>query len=231
VHRALLTLLAVAVFALYVLINQINMGRVATTLDLPIDHWIPVISASMLVYPSVYFFSFVPVAQVRPMAVFARVVYAYCALNLIGLAVFTYYPVMVVRPPVEIHNFFDWGLAFNYALDPPYNSFPSLHVANVVFVSLTARRLDRPIGNIALGIAVAVAFSTLLTKQHWIADVLFGLPLGWAGYHFIVRPVVPADAIREELTFPRWYLAVFAAGYGLVLLFFAAAYYLGWQPF
>jgi membrane-associated phospholipid phosphatase len=230
-RRALLTLLAIAVFGIYALTNQINVGRPAVTLDMPLDHWIPRVPAGMVIYLSVYAFLFVPVAQIRPIAVFARAAYAYYALNLVGLLVFTYFPVIVLRPPVEIHNVFDWGLAFNYAFDPPYNSFPSLHVANAFFASLVARKLDRPVGNICLVVAGAITLSTLLTKQHWIADALVGAPLGWAGYYFIVRPIVPEGATREELTFPRWYLGALAGLYGLVIVLFVMGYYLGWKPF
>lgn len=230
-RRALLTLLAIVVFGLYVLTNQLSVGRPAITLDMPLDHWIPRVPAGMVVYLSVYVFLFMPVAQIRSLVVFERAAYAYCAFNLTGLLVFTWFPVMVVRPPIEIHNVFDWGLAFNYAFDPPYNSFPSLHVANALFASLVARRLDRPVGNLCLAIAGAITLSTLLTKQHWIADAVAGAPLGWAGYYFIVRPAVPAGATREELTFPRWYLGVLVGFYGLAIAGFVAAYNLGWHPF
>ena len=86
-------------------------------------------------------------------------------------------------------------------------------------------------GNICLAVAAAVLLSTLVTKQHWIADVLAGLPLGWASYYFIVRPKVPIDVSREELTFPRRYLVALVGLYGLVVAFFVTGYYLGWQPF
>jgi membrane-associated phospholipid phosphatase len=231
VRRLLLTLLAIAVFGLYVLTNQINVGRPAITLDMPIDHWIPRIPAGMAIYLSVYVFLFVPVAQIRHFGTFKAAAFAFCVFNLLGILVFTYFPVMVVREPLEIRNVFDWGLAFNYAFDPPYNSFPSLHVANAFFASLIARKLDRPVGNICLVVAVAVVLSTLVTKQHWVADALAGAPLGWAGYYFIVRPAVPVGATREELTFPRWYLAALAGGYGLVFVFFLTGYTLGWKPF
>lgn len=230
-RRAVLTTIAVAVFGGYVVSNQLLQGRPAAVLDTPVDHAIPFVPAAEFVYISVYLFLFLPVAQIRHMAVFERVAYAFYTYNSLSLLVFYLFPVRFERPDFEITSVTTWGVAFNYAYDPPYNNFPSLHVANSVWAALIAWRLDPPIGRIAAAIAASIAVSTTLVKQHWLADVLAGCLVGWAAYFFIVRPAVPEGATREELCFPRRYLLILVAIYAAAMLFFVVAYHVGWQPF
>jgi membrane-associated phospholipid phosphatase len=81
-----------------------------------------------------------------------------------------------------------WGLRFLYDADPPYNCFPSLHVAHSFVSALTCYRLDRRLGYGALLFASLVAISTLFTKQHYIADVVGGIVLALVAYVLILRP-------------------------------------------
>jgi membrane-associated phospholipid phosphatase len=230
-RRALLTLIAVGVFGLYILTNQLMMGRPAPTLETPLDRAIPLWVPAEWVYFSVYLFLFLPVVQVRHPRVFERCAYAFYALNLCSLAIFWTFPVRCDRPTFAIDSMVSWGLALNYFCDPPYNNFPSLHVANAVFAALVALALDPPFGAFALVLAGLISVSTLLVKEHYIADVVAGLFFGWAAFRLIVAPVVPAGAPREEVTFPRPLLLVLPGIYAAVLLGLAFAYHAGWQPF
>ena len=200
-------------------------------LDTALDHAIPFVPEAMVVYLSVYLFLVMPVLQIRSLVLLTRAVWAFAALNLFGILVFTYFPVRVARPEVVVHSLFTWGVAFNYAYDPPYNSFPSLHVANAFFAAWLSRRVDRPVGNVALAVASAIALSTLLVKQHWIADVLTGIPLGFLAYRWAVKTGVPEGASPGELIFPRKYIGMLAGAYGVVFLVLVLGYYAGWRPF
>ena len=101
-----------------------------------------------------------------------------------GLAVFYYWPNAV--PPAHI----DWaqypGVAFLKGIDAAGNACPSLHVATAVYSSLWLYWRFSHLGlgwlphllNIAW--CIAIAYSTLATKQHVAIDVLAGTTLGVA---------------------------------------------------
>ncbi len=231
-RRAVLTLIAVGVFSLYVLSNQMMVGRPAPFLATSLDRAIPFWPPAMFVYLSVYLFLFLPVVQVKEMHVFTRVAYAFYTYNLLGMAIFQIYPVRMDRPlDFALDSVWTWGVAFNYAYDPPYNSFPSLHVANAVFAGCVAQRLDRPVGIGAMILTGLITISTLLVKQHWIADLVTGWALGYAAYKLFVDRAVPPGVAREYLVFPRRNISILVGIYLTVFFALVASYYLGWQPF
>ena len=89
-----------------------------------------------------------------------------------------------------------WGLRFLYGADPPYNCFPSLHVAHSFVSALTCWRVHRGVG-IGTGICASlVALSTLLTKQHYVLDVIAGVLLASIAYAVFLRGY-PRDAVPE----------------------------------
>lgn len=236
-YRTALTLIAVAVFSLYVLSNQVMAERVAAgriaaaTLETPLDAWIPFFPPAEIVYMSVYFFLLLPVVLVKHPVVFERTAYAFYASNLLCIAVFWLFPVRMIRQEFAITDLWTWGVAFNYVYDPPYNNFPSLHVSNAVFAGLVARRLDRPVGLVALAIAAGISVSTLLVKQHWVLDVVAGVAVGCAAYYAIVAPAVPRDAPPEDLAYSRRLPLVLVGIYGAIVAVVVALYFMGWKPF
>jgi len=236
-RRTILTLIAVGVFSLYVISNQVTAARAAaglvpsTTLETPLDKLIPFFPFAELIYLSVYLFLFLPVVHIKHPVVFERTAYAFYTYNLACIAFFWVFPVRMIRQEFAIYDLWSWGVAFNYAYDPPYNNFPSLHVSNAVFAGLVARRLDRPVGLVALAVAAGISVSTLLVKQHWIVDVVAGIAVASAAYYAIVAPAVPKDAPPEELAFPRRLPMVLVWIYGAIVVAIVALYHMGWKPF
>ena len=224
-RRAALTLLAAAFAAAFFVTNELLRGREAPSLETPLDRAIPFFPPAVVAYGLVYFFLLVPVLEVRDLRLFARAVYAFCAYNLVALAVFLLLPTRFPRPAaLPVDSFFTWAVALVYAADPGYNNFPSLHVANAVFIACVARRVDRPAGAVITALAAAIAASTVLVKQHWIVDVIAGGALGWAACRLGVAPAVPAGARREDLAYPRSLLVGLAAAYALFAGALAIAY-------
>ena len=72
-------------------------------------------------------------------------------------------------------------------MDPPYNCFPSLHVAHSFVSALTCLRVHRGVGIVALISASLVALSTLFTKQHYVLDVIAGVLMAVAAYAIFLR--------------------------------------------
>jgi membrane-associated phospholipid phosphatase len=75
-----------------------------------------------------------------------------------------------------------------YAIDLPYNTLPSLHVAYSTLALLTvARAADNRLACIGLALwLVIMAASVVLIHQHHIADVAAGLVLGFVCYRVFV---------------------------------------------
>ena len=119
----------------------------AGELRLPIDDWIPLIPATIWCYVWVYTVMLYPVFTVRERALFRRVTLAYAVVITISLGFYALLPVTSIhlRPDLsqlDLRVFHNWGLRVNYALDPPLNLFPSLHLSIATLAAL-CEILDR----------------------------------------------------------------------------------------
>ena len=118
-----------------------------------------------------------------------------------------------------------WGLYMLYSSDPPYNCFPSLHVAHSFVSALTLFRLHRRLGITAMIAAAFVALSTLFTKQHYVLDAAAGVLLALVAYVIFLR-TYPRDNVpaldRRAAPAIAWCVAglsaVFLFGYWLLYL-------------
>lgn len=156
---------------------------------LPLDRLIPLIPAWSLVYGALYAFLIVlPVIVVQQDDMIRRTVWAYLTVWTSSYVVFLLYPTVAPRPDAAPGDgFAAWGLRFLYEADPPYNCFPSLHVAHSFVSALACHRLHRRLGEIALACASLVALSTLFTRQHYVLDVIAGVLLALAASHLFLR--------------------------------------------
>lgn len=103
-------------------------------------------------------------------------------LCLFGLVIFYFFPNAV--PPPNI----DWaqypGVAFLKGIDAAGNACPSLHVATAVFSGfwmhwlLPKVRFDSGVRLMSAVWCIAIAYSTMATKQHVAVDVIAGGALG-----------------------------------------------------
>jgi hypothetical protein len=132
----------------------------------------------------------------------ARYVHGLAWLCVTSFVAFLVLPVAGPRPP-EIPA---QGLyAMIVAVDRPLNSLPSLHAGLTAYsllhlarVATDARSAAAGRRFVVLGVAwgVAILFSTLATKQHWVVDLPFGMALAWAAHAWAWRA---APRARETL--------------------------------
>lgn len=210
--------------------NRAAVGTVYAP-ELPWDRALPLQPTWALIYGALYMFLIVlPVLVVREEAHIRRTFWAYLAVWITAYVCFVVYPTVAPRPPEVVGDGFAvWGLRFLYDADPPYNCFPSLHVAHSFVSALTCYRLDRRLGHGALVCASLVGISTLFTKQHYIADVVGGIVLAFVAYLLILRgyPRRNVPELDRRLA-PVLALAVLAA-VGLGVVGFWVAYQLAGQ--
>ncbi|MFH1830923.1 MAG: phosphatase PAP2 family protein [Pseudomonadota bacterium] len=92
--------------------------------------------------------------------------------------VFLIFPVrMDLRPDLYVYADSSIPLAvtrFYYYIDAPYNLFPSLHVTYPALAALVAWKNHKTVRWVFAAMAVVVAVSVVLVKQHYIADVVAG---------------------------------------------------------
>jgi membrane-associated phospholipid phosphatase len=173
----------------YIFIGESMPGRTVHIPALALDGALPLQPAWALVYGTLYLFLIaLPVFVVRQEEQIRRTVFAYLAIWITAYAIFLAYPTMASRPAEVIgKGFAVWGLRFLYNGDPPYNCFPSLHVAHSFVSALTCYRVHRRLGIAAMICGSLVGLSTLFTKQHYILDVIAGVLLAFTAYAIFLR--------------------------------------------
>jgi membrane-associated phospholipid phosphatase len=197
--RSLLASTFVSLLPLYFVIAILTRDRPAHLPALPLDRALPVQPEWMLVYGSLYLFMVVlPLLVVRDPALFRRALQGYLAVMIVAYVGFVLYPSTLPRPgELPGSGFAAWSLRLLYTLDPPYNCFPSLHVAYSFVSALTCYRVHRGVGIAAVLWAALIGISTLYTKQHYVADVVAGTLMGWIAYVVFLRPY-PRSAVTER---------------------------------
>jgi membrane-associated phospholipid phosphatase len=184
--------LLMSLVPLYIFIPELFPPETRYAPELPLDRAIPLVPVWALVYGALYvFLILLPVFVVRQDEHVRRTVIAYLLIWLTAyLFFFLLYPTAAPRPARVIgEGFAVWGLSTLYSSDPPYNCFPSLHVAHSFVSALACYRIHRGLGLVATICAALVALSTLLTKQHYILDVIAGVFLALVGYAIFLRGI------------------------------------------
>jgi membrane-associated phospholipid phosphatase len=204
--RTLLASTFVSLAPLYFVIALLTRARSTYTPAIALDRTLSLQPAWMLVYGSLYvFILLLPVLVVRQQALFRRGLQAYLMVMLVAYAAFLLYPTAASRPAEVFGNGFAiWSLRLVYSLDPPYNCFPSLHVAYAFVSALTCYRVHRGVGAAAVLWAALIGVSTLYTKQHYVADVVAGALSAFGAYALFQR-TYPREAVPEadRLLAPR----------------------------
>ncbi len=188
--------LLVALVPFYIFIPELFPAHTRYFPALALDRALPLLPSWALVYGALYLFLIVsPVLAVRDEEHIRRTVYAYLFVWIIAYAVFILYPTEAPRPARVVgEGFAVWGLYMLYSSDPPYNCFPSLHVAHSFVSALTVFRLHRKLGIGAILAATLVALSTLFTKQHYVLDAMAGVLLAFVAYVIFLR-AYPRDRV------------------------------------
>ena len=221
---------ALCVFQTYFVVAVAIPARRALTLSSTLDRLIPLVPAWAYVYGAIYSVAVVPLFIVRDARVLRRVALGFMAINLLAGLVFLAFPTRMERPEwvgLPAGSFTQWSMGLIYALDPPVNCLPSLHVANAFYVGSVARSFDRRVGRFMFALAFLIAFSTLLVKQHYLLDVVSGALLGCG----IARLAIPRAGWSQDTELPAWHSWLWIPGfYFLYFACAAVAYLAGWRP-
>lgn len=224
--RTLVASTFVSLAPFYFVIGQLTRNRTTYLPEIALDRAVPVEPAWLLVYASLYIFVIVlPVLVVRQRELFRRGLQGYLTVMLVAYAGFLLFPTAAPRPQeVSGTGFGASSLRLLYDLDPPYNCFPSLHVAYSFVAALTCWRVHRGVGIAAAVWAALIGVSTLYTKQHYVADVIVGALSAYPAYLLFLRSY-PREAVAELDRRRAPARALMAAGiFGIMVVCFWTAY-------
>jgi membrane-associated phospholipid phosphatase len=177
-----------------------------------------------------------PCFVVRCDRLFRRVALGFIFVLIASYLSFALLPVTThgFRPEVatlDTTRFVEWGAALNFTCDPPMNCFPSLHVATIVIAALSAFKADRLVGAGAFVLAGVISFSTLMVKQHYLADVVAGALLAGVGYFLCIHRYEPEGKSELEVRYTRWGVACYFGVYVFaVTCVLVPMYEMGFKP-
>jgi membrane-associated phospholipid phosphatase len=182
-------LLIPAILATNLIYGSLNHGPNRIFLETPLDRALPVVPIFAIPYVSL-----IPYIGVSLVAfLFFRVrIYRSAALTmiivwLISYAVYFFLQSYIARPQITGIDPFSAIIRTIYASDQPYNDFPSLHTSLSTVIAIHWWRLDRRIGIPAAIWTVLIVASTVLVKQHYLADVAGGLVLAAVTSAIVMR--------------------------------------------
>lgn len=225
----------IAAFAAYFAVGLSTDEARSRELFTTWDHAIPFLPWTIHPYWLVFTAPLYPVFCIQSRSLFRRTALAYAVLVALAMLTFMLFPVTSLRLRADVSGldpsaFSIWALRLTYAADPPFNQFPSLHMAAMTLCALAASRAKRVFGWITVVPVLSVAVAICTLKQHFIWDGVAGLFLALVVYAGILHPWKPEpgeERIASTWRGPVAYAALHAAGYvGMYALFLT-----GWRPF
>jgi membrane-associated phospholipid phosphatase len=182
-------LLIPAILATNLIYEALNHGPYRIFLETPLDRPLPVVPIFAIPYVSL-----IPYIGLSLVAfLFFRIrVYRSAALTMIvvwfiSYAFYFFLQSYVARPAIMGADPFSGMIRTIYASDRPYNDFPSLHTSLSTVIAIHWWRFDRRIGMFAALWTALIVASTVLVKQHYLADVAGGLVLAAVSSVFVMR--------------------------------------------
>jgi len=172
-------LLIVAILGTNLIYDGLNHGPNRIFLRTPLDQALPVVP--IFAVPYVSLIPYIGVSLLAFLFVRARV-YRSAAITMIivwfvSYAFYFFLQSYIDRPHITGTDPFSAMIRSIYASDQPYNDFPSLHTSLSTIIAIHWWRLDRRIGIPAAIWTALIVASTVLVKQHYLADVAGGLVL------------------------------------------------------
>ncbi|HEX3716962.1 MAG TPA: phosphatase PAP2 family protein [Verrucomicrobiae bacterium] len=166
-----------------------------------VDQWIPFDDRFVWIYLSVYLLMPIGPILMTTREQLRRYAAGILLISLVADTVFVLHPTICPRPnPVGSGRLYQLLVA----IDNPFHGFPSLHAAFAIYSALCAERVLRVLGwrscmsAAAWTWATLILYSTLATKQHTLADIVFGGVLGTLVYFAVFR----APFVLKEKTSP-----------------------------
>ena len=182
-------LLIPAILGTNLIYDGLNHGPNRIFLESPLDRALPIVPIFAIPYVSL-----IPYIGVSLLAflLFRIRVYRSAAITMIlvwfvSYAFYVFLQSYIARPAITGTDPFSGMIRSIYASDQPYNDFPSLHTSWSSIIAIHWWRVDRRIGIPAAIWTALIVMSTVLIKQHYLADVGGGLLLAGLTSWLVIR--------------------------------------------
>ena len=169
--------------------DYLNHGPSRLFLRTPLDQALPVVPVFAVPYVSLepYLYGSLFVFLFFRVRVFQSAVLSMILTFLVAYLCFAFIQTYVDRPHLAGTDVFSGMVRAVYAGDQPYNDFPSLHVATSTVVAIHWWRFGRWWTLPLLAWTALIVMSTVLIRQHYLADVAGGLVLAAATSWLFLR--------------------------------------------
>lgn len=157
---------------------------------LPMDDAVPLLTFFVLPYISYYFFiifSYLYFLRSKKLLITDQISNALIVAIIAAYLFYFFYQNAVERPVIEPSNIFDQIYLFINNHVPPYNAFPSLHVAVSIIIWWGYYKLKSDLLRIMTVWMLLIVISTVLTKQHYLLDIAGGVILAIGSAQLINR--------------------------------------------
>jgi membrane-associated phospholipid phosphatase len=188
--------LAVAVYLTNLVYDVLNHGPAVLNLRTPLDAALPVVRPFVVPYvslnPLVYFT--LVVFMLFRTKIFQSACLAMITAWFVSYLFYFFLQSEVIRPVLVGTDLFTRMIQNVYAGDNPFNDFPSLHTSISTILAIHWFRFDRRAGIVASIWTALILASTVLIKQHYVADVISGLLLAFGAATLFIRLILQRRA-------------------------------------
>ena len=188
--------LAVAVYFTDEIYNLLNHGPAVLNLRTPLDVALPVVRPFVIPYVSlnpVVYFTLIVFLLFRT-RVFQSACLAMLTAWFVSYLFYFFLQTEVIRPVLTGTDLFTRMIQGVYATDNPYNDFPSLHTSISTLLAIHWFQFDRHAGVVAAVWTALIVASTVLIKQHYVADLVAGLLLAFGVSTLYIRLILQRKA-------------------------------------
>jgi membrane-associated phospholipid phosphatase len=185
-------LLAVGVYLTSQIYALLNHGPAVLNLHTALDSSLPVVPVFVIPYISLqpYIYATLILFLVFRTKYFQSACLAMLTVWFISYGFYYFLQSEVIRPVLTGKDIFSKMVMQVYAGDNPYNDFPSLHTSLSSLMAIHWLKLNRWVGIVLSIWTASILASTLLIKQHYIADLIFGLALACGAAWFYIKGIV-----------------------------------------
>ncbi len=171
--------------------DYLNHGPYRMFLRSPIDQALPVVPLFVVPYVSLqpFIYASLVIFLLFRARVYQSAVLSMIATFLVSYVFFAFLQTYVDRPVLTGDDVFTKMVRGVYAGDHPFNDFPSLHVSTSTIIAIHWWRFGRRFTWPLILWAALIAMSTVMVRQHYVADIAGGLILAFATSLFFLRLV------------------------------------------
>jgi len=184
--------------------DYLNHGPYRLFLRSPIDQALPVVPLFVVPYVSLqpFIYGSLVVFLLFRARIFQSAVLSMIVTFLVSYVFFALLQTYVDRPVLTGNDVFTVMVRGVYAGDHPFNDFPSLHVSTSTIIAIHWWRFSRRFTWPLIIWAALIAMSTVMIRQHYVADIAGGLVLAFGTSVFFLRLMDPGPHLTGGVRNP-----------------------------